>query len=636
MRLPPLPDIDWTPEGAPRARGFDDIYFSREGGLAETQTVFLDGCGLPDFWRDRARFTVGELGFGSGLNALALWRLWRQHGPPRGMLHMVSVEGFLLPQDAARRALAPFEAVGDLAERLLARWPRRASGPQRLWFAEDRFCLTLIVDEAERALAGFEGQVDCWFLDGFAPLKNPAMWSDGVMRRIAALSAPGARLATYSVAAAVRAQLTNHNFVISRKPGFGAKRERLEARFDGVGAPRKSAMPHKSPRRVAVIGGGIAGAAMARALQRRGVAVALFEAAPELASAASGNPVALLMPRLDRTDTPLARFFRAAYLFALDVYRQDGVFGPVGVREPARDADDVERLNDFRADPPLPSDLLQFDTAALLHPRAGLVRPQPTIALWCAGTEVYCNQPLVAIRKDAAGWNLIATDGRREGPYDAVVVAAGPAAATFEQTAWVPLSASRGQIDFGPLVDGAGLESAIAAGAYCAPYDTDRLVFGATFDRVALDARVEADARSTARNLDALAALAPEVAAAVDRDRLEARAAIRASTPDRAPIAGLVPDASAFLERHADVAHGRTPDLSEPSPAHEGLYLLGGLGARGFLVAPFLGEILASELLGEPSPLDAEARDAIHPARFLLRALKKGRPVSWARPSSSE
>ncbi|NWG54010.1 MAG: tRNA (5-methylaminomethyl-2-thiouridine)(34)-methyltransferase MnmD, partial [Hydrogenophilaceae bacterium] len=203
-RLPDAPDLEWTDEGTPRARAFGDVYYSRGGGLAETQAVFLAGCGLPGAWEGRRLFTILELGFGAGLNALAVWRLWRARRSPPSLLHMISIEASPMSAADAARAHAAFPEISDLSAALVARWPAHAFGAQRLWFEADGFALTVVHGDARKVLARLEAQADAIFLDGFAPDRNPAMWSDEAMAAAARCAAPGARLASYSVAGAVR------------------------------------------------------------------------------------------------------------------------------------------------------------------------------------------------------------------------------------------------------------------------------------------------------------------------------------------------------------------------------------------------------------------------------------------------
>ncbi len=623
-RLPPAPDIYWDESGALISRAFGDIYFSRDGGLEETRAVFLAGCGLPERWRGRAHFAIGELGFGSGLNALTTWAEWKRTRAPGAVLHYVSVEQFPLPREDAARCLAQFPEVAPLAEQVLAVWPVHAAGAQRLWFPDDGFALTVLHGEAETALAGVTGAFDAWFLDGFAPARNPALWSAALMQRIAALSANGARAATYSVAASARAALESAGFSTEKRPGFGKKKERLEAAQQKAPETRFPLFPYARERKsnIAIIGAGIAGASLAHACARRGISADVYDGGGPH-SAASGAPAALMMPRLERTDTPLSRLHMAAYLFAQREYASLGVaaFAPIGVEQlPSQDRD-PETFAAIAADPPLPADWLEASDAHLFHPKAGVVTPAAVIDTWLTGARLHCTE-IASVEQSGASWILRDGAGAAAGEAEAVILACGTGLARFTQAHFLPLRYSRGQIDWARL-HGAAPAHALTAGGYLTPFEQG-VIFGSTFDRVDANAIVSPSEESTEENLAALADIAPDIAARLDRASLQARAAVRVSTPDVAPIAGTLPDDLTWRMRFEALRHGGRVDLSSPAPAHEGLYSLGALGARGFLLAPLLAERIVSEILGEPSPLDREAMDAAHPARFLERALRRG------------
>ncbi len=170
--------LEWSTEGLPRSRLYDDVYFSAEDGLAEARTVFLEGCGLPQAWRGQSSFVVGELGFGTGLNVLALIELWARSRPEPGRLHIFSVEAHPISADDARRALGRWEELDELGARLVSQWPGRAQGLHRVEFADLGVILDVVVGEVEQALKAWSGFADAWFLDGFAPARNPAMWRD--------------------------------------------------------------------------------------------------------------------------------------------------------------------------------------------------------------------------------------------------------------------------------------------------------------------------------------------------------------------------------------------------------------------------------------------------------------------------
>jgi tRNA 5-methylaminomethyl-2-thiouridine biosynthesis bifunctional protein len=579
---------------------------------------------LPERWQGRAHFAIGELGFGSGLNALTTWAAWKQTRAPGAVLHFVSVEQFPLAREDAARCLAPFGEVASLAEKLLAAWPARAAGAQRLWFAEDGFALTVLHGEAEATLAGVTGAFDAWFLDGFAPARNPALWSPALMQQIAALSAEGSRAATYSVAASARAALESAGFAVEKRPGFGKKKERLEAVLKKAPEARFPLFPYaNAPRsKVAIIGAGIAGAALAHAFARRGCGVDVYDAAgPQ--SGASGAPAALMMPRLERTDTPLSRLHMAAYLFAQREYSAlgRGAFAPIGVGQlPSQDRD-PETFAAIAADPPLPNDWLEATDERLFHPKAGVVTPSVVIDAWLGGARLHRTE-IDSVERCGAYWLLRDPSGQVAGEFETVILACGAGLARFTQAQFLPLRFSRGQIDWA-LLNGAPPVHALTAGAYLAPFEQG-VIFGATFDRVDASAIVSPSEESTEDNLAALEDIAPDIAARLDRTNMHARAAVRVSTPDVAPIAGMLPDDLTWRTRFEALRHGGRVDLTLPAPAHDGLYALGALGARGFLLAPLLAERVVSEICGEPSPLDREAMDAAHPARFLERALRRG------------
>lgn len=621
-RLPPEPQIDWSDEAAPRATAFEDVYFSRGGGLDEAEAVFLAGTGLPERWQNRDRFALCELGFGTGLNVLAAWRAWKKSKLPHAHLHISTIEAFPLAKADAAKALGQFPEIAGLSSQLLARWPVRASAPQRVWLEADGISLSIHIGEAEAVLAGMEGAFDAWFLDGFAPARNPAMWSRETLRHVARLSAPGARLATFTVAGDVRRGLEAAGFAVEKKPGFGSKRERLEARFVGpAGGAEPTIYPYAAcnPKRVAVLGAGIAGASAVQALTRRGVEAVVLEAAMTPGAGASGNPAGLVMPRLDRGGV-LSQFYLAAYLNAVAAYEALGVFEACGVEQRA-EARDAEALSDLLADPPLPAEWFGASAHGALHARAGLVRPVRAIEQMLRGANLICESPVETIERAGDGWVLRAPGGRALLKADAVVLACGARLKLFQPAAFLPIALSRGQIEWGA---GAAPSHAITQGAYVAPFEGG-LLFGATFDPVNDEDEGDADAmrEARARNLTSLGKIAPEIAASVNANALTSRVAFRATTPDRAPIVGLLPDAEAWLAQYAALAHGGRVQTNAPPPAHDGVYVIGGLGARGLTLAPLLGELIAAEMCGEPPLFQRSVRDALHPARFLHRALKR-------------
>lgn len=218
--------VVWHRSGAPVSARFDDPYFSLADGWAETRHVFLAGNGLPGRFRDG--FAIAELGFGTGLNLLATAHAWREAGAP-GTLIFTSFEAYPMPVADMARAHAAFPALAPLAAGLRAAW---AAGRRR--FELGPVAVEVIVGDAAATLPGWPGRADAWYLDGFAPARNPELWSAGLMAEVARHTAPGGTFATYSAAGAVRRALAAAGFEVERVAGFGAKRHMSRGRLREV------------------------------------------------------------------------------------------------------------------------------------------------------------------------------------------------------------------------------------------------------------------------------------------------------------------------------------------------------------------------------------------------------------------
>lgn len=580
-RLPPRPDLAWPDDGAiPYARGHEDIYFSGDG-IEEKRTVFLTGCHLPDAWSGRMQFSVGELGFGTGLNLLVLWDLWRRCRPsPQARLDYLSFEGALVSPDDAARIHAAWPELAPLAGQLRARWPDRAQGMQRIRLP-DNLTLTLAIGDISQTLPEAQACVDAWFLDGFSPQKNPEMWSEAILAQLARLSAPGARAATYTVAGQVRRGLEAGGFSVVKMPGHGRKKERLEAHL-AIPRPDRPSPPDQ----VAIIGAGIAGACAAHAFVRRGASVTVYDRAASPGAGASGNPLALVMPRLDAADSPPARALLEAWLYARRFYPELGpqAAARLDARHLPRGEKEALRFAKLLADPPLDETLMRADGAGLLHDGALAIRPEAALHELLAGAHLRLQENL---------------SSPEEAEADLVIICAGADLPGLTSSA-PPLTGRLGQVESMRMT---GAPFAIADGGY-ALRAFDALVFGATFEAATGPPAVSEAAR--AHNLSVLSRLCPDI----ETSGLVSRAAVRATTPDRLPFAGAMPGAQ-------DVR--RAPPASEVA-----CRLIGGLGSRGFLWAPLLAEIIASEAFAEPAPVERSLAACLDPGRFRARAIRRG------------
>ncbi|MEO1220520.1 MAG: tRNA (5-methylaminomethyl-2-thiouridine)(34)-methyltransferase MnmD [Pseudomonadota bacterium] len=607
MRLPPRPDLIWKDDGTPVDRRVDDVYYSVEDGLAETRAVFLAGCGLPDAWKNRASFTIAELGFGTGLNFLATWQMWQATRGAQGWLHFVSFEGYPLDAEDIARALKPWPELTPLAERLCERWPPRAKGVRQIIWPEERLTLTLHIGLIGDTLPQSEFYADAWFLDGFSPAKNQAMWEDHLWSLIAERSNAMARAATFTVAGAVRRGLASAGFQVEKRPGHGRKRERLEAQLDApvAAAPK----PFPTNPRVAIVGAGIAGACLAYALSQRGADVTIWETDDGPARGTSGNPLALVMPRLDAADTAQARLLLDAYLSAQGFYQgRPGVTVTETVHRP-RNASEAERFEKLLADPPLGLEQLEaLSGGGLLHKGALAIEPNLLLPHLLEGAHVK--------------WSTraqIAPDRRavNDEAFDAIILASG-----WHMARYLPdldLTGRLGQIEWvSSNVDAPA--SALAAGTYALAIRQTRL-WGATFADHEGGAPQTSDAARD-DNLQALEELAPYWWHEAKTDGAHSRAGVRATTADRLPLIGAWPNPKAMAADRQSLER-LAWRIAPEAYAWPGCYIAGGFGSRGFTWAPWAASIIRSLIFKDPSPAQFESQRASVPNRQILRILKR-------------
>ena len=572
---PSSPQLLWAEDGSPRSGRFGDVYFSKDDGLAETRAVFLAGCNMPDVWQGRRDFTVGELGFGTGLNIIALIEMWRHHRPEGARLHVFTVEGYPLSRNEAARALSAWPDVAETANALLDQWPSTRPGMHRIDLDDWGVTIDLAIGEVEWALAQWQGSADAWFLDGFSPALNPGMWSEDIMAAVAAHSSAGCHLATFTVAGAVRRALSANGFTVAKMPGHGRKRERLEARKDGP--PSTSPTPT-----LAVIGAGIAGASVIRAAKAQGLSPILIEASHPGAEA-SGFPAALVTPRLDAGDAFISGFYAQALERAGQVYgRIPNAIIAAGVIQLEQAPRDANRFDKIAAQPLWPDNTMarltsseasgligeKVEQGGLHMTSAFALSPQHVLADWLADTPVITAK-VNGLQHTADGWALLNDNGETIITVDHVVVAAGwGTAALLPDLALSPVA---GQADW---AEHEGLSAtAVAWGGYSVP-TPQGLLYGATHDRGVTDPAPNDTASD--KNLSTLSQTLPARGAAIAEAPRHRRTAVRATTPDRLPLCGQI---------------------------GEGLHVLTGMGSRGFCASPLLGEHVAATITGAPSPL---------------------------------
>ena len=614
--------------GTPYSAAFDDVYHSALGGPAQARHVFLAGNDLPLRWQGRERFVILETGFGTGLNFLSTWQAWRDDPQRCRRLHFISFEKHpFTPADLAACQQA-WPEFAELASELQQKWPPLVPGLHRLHLDGASVILTLVFGDAATQLRAIDASVDAFFLDGFSPPKNPELWSPHFCKGLARLTAPGATLATWSVAGDVRRALQDAEFDVEKRPGYSNKRQMLVGRFR---SRRPERHPAPSERRAIVIGAGIAGSTTAHALAAADWQVTVLEQAGEAGSGASSNLAGLLRPLPSADDNRLARITRAGFLAtrALLAGLPEARWSPCGMlhlaREPEHEAlqrRTVEQLG-------FPLEVLQFvdrDEASRLlgqpvniggwwFPGGGWVQPpslcRAALAAFPEQITVRLNATVGGIKRPKSKWQALAADGSVLAEAPVLVMASGVAAPAFEQFAWLPQRAGRGQVSHLPADTAPALNAALFQIGYAVPEVDGLRLIGASLSYE--DDETAERVADHADNLARLRLTLPGFAAGLDPATLTGRVGFRPMSPDRLPIVGAVPDLAAASP------NTRLHNL----PRQPGLWCVQGFGARGIVWSALMADLLVSQLEGEPLPLERDLVDALDPGRFLLKAARQ-------------
>ncbi len=584
----------------------------------------------------QGQVTVGEIGFGAGINFLVTLEAVLRHGPPGGQLCYVGFERRpWRPQDL-RRLWQRWPTLWHWGRALLAHWPPPLAGWHRLEVVPGRVTLLLAWGEASAHLEDWHAGrgVDVWYLDGFAPRRNPSAWETVLLTRLAQRSAPAARVTTYSAASGVRRALTAAGFQVERRPGFAGKRESLRGVLTHP-LPCPPARPELAPpapetaRQAWIVGAGMAGAWCAHFLARAGWRVTVWERGCAPAAGASGNLRGVLMPRpLPRHGTPdwashlqVMAYGEARRLLEARGWRGEGVLQRMPGADPERHHAweegmwVAEAAASRLAGVPVPG-------PAWWWPRAGSLAPAAWVGRLLAtpGVTLRTGVGVARMARDVAGWRLWDARGRCLGVTPVLILAQGWALRHF--LPWLPLRWVRGQVAHLPAQAEAPLRRVLCAReGYLTPAHEGWHCLGASFEPGAAPV---APCRAVHERL---LASAPALSAAFRRPGapFSGRVSVRATTPDHLPLVGPVADAEAFRTAYGEaLRHGRRLPTGAP-PYLPGLYLLSGLGAHGLAFAPWAAAGLVAQLTGQPSPWSEGARCAVHPARFLVRALRRGR-----------
>ncbi len=662
--------LDWRNANTPVSSHFGDVYFSADDGFAESRYVYLDNNFLTQRFSqlDKSHFIIAETGFGTGLNFLLAWQCWQQHAPQGKKLFYISTECFPLTKTDLQQSLACWPELTELSERLCAGYPLPIAGLHNIELADSVTLLLLLGDATTSLQALLENThplisyaedraVDAWFLDGFAPDKNPDMWTPELFNTMAKLSKRHTTFASFTAAGIVRRGLQASGFAVGKVKGFGKKREMIRGEYVGLpilaehitessrARPYGHFWPiyratHKA-KSVLVIGAGIAGFTTAKTLANAGLDVTLVDSHSEPFQGASGNPQAMLFAKLSHESGTFTEFNLLSYLFATRFYPQQyaEAFHPCGMLQ-MLDDDELgvteKMLERFKG----MDNLVTLLDANASSARANTVIKQP--CLWLAGSgwlqpsvlrdnllgdkriRFIGNTTITRLEKSDGLW-LAHSAGQSILQTDAVVLCNAHAANSLLPELTLPTKAIRGQIS---VFDASGfdeLNTIICHEGYIAPAASDnpqQYTCGASYDLKSTERELLQDSQTY--NLETLKNNLPGFSTpALAQHRqtlpLQGRVEFRCSTPDYLPAIGPVPNAHAFIHHYRHYAKNSNAYIPVTGEYHAGLMVNIAHGSRGFSTAPIAAELIRSYLLEQPYPMPFEIARELNPARFLIR-----------------
>lgn len=613
--------LQWSGDGSLASLDYGDIYFQPGRGLEESRHVFLEGNRLAERFQNMGSgsFHIAELGFGSGLNFLLAADLFARAAPPAARLFYASVEKHPVAQEDLEKIYAHFGEFGRFTRDMLAQYPPLIEGFHTLRLLDGRITLLLLFGDVAAVLPQLGGEFDAWFLDGFAPAKNPAMWADNLYPLIALRTKPGGTAATFSAAGDVRRGLAAAGFSVEKTKGYGAKRDMTVA----VHGTAAAAPPAR--KSVAVLGAGLAGCAAAYALSQQGHAVTVIDRQDGCAQETSGNPLGLVSARLTVDPSPLGEYHAHAFSFARALVLRLGLpsWNACGVLSLDLDDEDRARTAELFARNAFPPGYAAPAEGGYVQPMGGFLSPPAfcRALLEASGAKTVYSRAAAGLLREKNAWRILDADGGEIAAAEYAVIALGQGSKGFAQTEWLPLQSVRGQVTLLRSTPASeSLDHVVCHAGYITPAVDGLHCIGATFTKEEPgEARPRAE--DDLANLEKLNRRLPQFG--FDESSIAGgRAGFRATTPDRMPVVGPAPDYEDCRRAFEGLRTGKAVTAPEPPPL-PGLYLATGLGSHGITGAALAGEIVAAMISGAPLPVPLSLMERLLPGRFIFRGLRR-------------
>jgi len=605
----------------------------------------------------RKKLVIGECGFGFGLNFMLTVGSFFQSDTSINVLHYLGSELHPVTREDLERFFRQLSAsfAPDL-EDFFSQYSEEGSGMQRLSLHQQnkRVVLDLYIGDATTMLEQLqapEPSVDMWYLDGFAPRQNPAMWQQPLFNAIASHSKTGTTFSTYSASGEVRRGLEKSGFLVSKTPGFGKKRHMLTGTYKAGQTSiryRKWYSPWqpdgKIPQRIAVLGAGLAGCMTASALAARGFEVSLVDKGSCEAQGASGNPRGVVHPKLYRHQSPAQQFHATAFTLASRLYeshpeREAFDWQSQGVMQLAISNDEQEKqtaiidrgIYDNRvlqSSKPVDIDK-ESSIGGLQIPAAGSLNP----ALLCRtlitqpNIDQFFSHDVTGCHYNDNAWQLVfnVNETTKTASFDAVIFCTNFENESFEVLPHYPLVHNHGQVDTYAANKEFDIDSILCNRGYLIPWNDNGnavITIGGSYGQ-GMDIPLE---NETLRNENL--ALLKEVSKTLfsqlsSQTPLSSRAGVRTTTRDFLPMIGPVENRESCQSYFSGLKRNARKKIEGQAPLLPNLYINTGHGSHGLTTTPLAAEILASSINRESLPVSAEVMSTIHPLRFLIRDLKK-------------
>ena len=566
------------------SRWYDDIYFDKTDGVKEKEHVYLNANDLANRIKLSDKLCIAELGFGTGLNFILTWRLWKKNRKPNSSLTYISFEKAPLSKKEMTMVYKKFKELNDFSDQLIQKLTDNYKTNRTIYFKSENINLILIYDDFS-LLTNFDFKADIWFLDGFAPSKNPEVWDNSYYKNIYNRTNLKGSLSTFTSSGSVRRGLALAGFSVTKVSGFGQKREMLKAIKIEPDIKLKVNLNYENTiGPVAIIGAGISGASLAYAFRKRNIECYIVEKSSNVASGASGNKLALQMPKMTADNSPYGLMSLEAFTFSRNLAkelkaapRSDGL-----ILLPSRDREIIKFKKLLESG--WPNDLIQsytdkincFNIDNYIYMRSsGIVDNIKFIKRLIDGVKIFFNFNVTKIKSTKNNSKIIHNEQGNVLNAQTVIWANGYNITDICDK--IPIEPVSGQVTFlksNPQTS--KLKLNFSYGQFFSQSFKGYHQIGSSFNR---NTNVNFNQIDQNKNLSFIPEFLKQRIINSNVDLNEYRVSVRSSTKDRMP----------FFCNLNEIKQNK----------YENEYVLGGMGAWGFVYAPYYAELMVRELLNE-------------------------------------